>query len=145
MTSPVTAAASQIATDWAALVPPDRTTIGYREETTRARFTGTTGDRVFFFGLPSRESVEAQCGAALSQVLWGLVARLRISQAGRTRDELADAVANESNLLMRAVEKRATWPAGVLEVQTEATAPELDDNGDAIVIFEFLILTEETD
>jgi hypothetical protein len=101
MASPVVATLSAISTAWEALTPPDRTTVTYHELDGRSKRSGTAGDRGFWFSLPHRDEVQGEAGAAASQVRWSCTAELRLSQAGRTRATLADAVANESNKLMR--------------------------------------------
>jgi hypothetical protein len=145
MATPVVATLSAISTAWEALTPPDRTTVTYHELDGRARRSGVAGDRGFVFSLPRRMEAAGHAGVAATQVWWLCSAELRLSQAGRTRATLADAVANESNLLMRSVEKTSSWPSNVNAVVTRGTEVDLDDGGDAIVVLEFDILTSETD
>lgn len=148
MSSPVVTAISQIATDWAALTPPDRTSITYAENVGRRKMTGTAGDRKFWFRPPTRTEVLAQRGTSWSIVEWSVVSELRLSQAGRNLDDLADIATNESNLLMRAVEKRESWPSGVIAVITDDAVTDFEgesENGDLLVSMFFRIQTQETD
>lgn len=146
MSSPVVAFMGQVVTDWEALTPPTRATITYHSLDNKRRLASTAGDRGFAFDLPIRNAVIAEAGAAETQVEWLVNANLRLSQGPFSAYELASAVANESNLLLRAIEIRSSWPAGVLEVITEPTEPERDpDKGDALIKFTFRVLCAETD
>lgn len=147
MTSPVNAALDQIATQWAALTPPDRTAVRYREQPGRRQaMSGTSGDRVFELGLPVREGVIGQTGPSSTTVAWKSQATIQLSQAGRSAGALRRAVANEANLLQRNVEMTSTWPAGVIEVITGPVVPEQPDpKGDVFLTFDLQITTFETD
>jgi hypothetical protein len=137
---------SQISTTWEALTPPDRTTITYHELDGRGRSAGTSGDRGFWFDLPQRSEPILEAGPASSLVSWELEVVLRLSQAGRTRSAMADAVANESTLLARAIEKTSSWPSNTLAVLTRGTRSERDGpDGDALIYFAINLLTSETD
>lgn len=148
MTSPVVEVMNQIATDWIAETPPTRTTSRYHEDTRPAakRRGNTSADRAFWWDLPMRLAPVAEDGSAATQVDWIIRAHLLLSAAGRGFAALADAVANESNQLLRAVEQRTAWPAGVIEVITEDTQPDRDaESGDAEVVMTFRVLCSETD
>jgi hypothetical protein len=144
MASPIVGVMTQIATDWEALTPPDWTAITYEEATELEVLDGVVGDRRFSLRAV-RGNVIGQRGTALSQVEWSVFGSLRLSATGRGLDDLADAVANESNLLLRAIEKRTTWPAGALSVETLPVTEDPQDDGDVLVAFEFACLVEETD
>lgn len=135
---------SNISTLWEALTPPDQTNVSYAENDHKRSFKGAAGHRVFEWGLPPRLGVTAHAGS-IRQVEYELTAMLRLSSSGKTTSTLADRVANETNLLMGAVENASSWPAGVLSVMSETAEAEIDDNGDAEVIFTFITLVEETD
>ena len=147
MSSPVTTLMSTIATTWAALTPPDRTTIAYRELTGHRAHDGTSGDRSFRWRLPQRTETIAERGPDASEVEWALVAELRITAAGRGSAALADAVANETNLLARALEKLSNYGAAtILEVTLDGVSAEIEpESGDAICEFRITALTWETD
>src|SRR5262245_51737323 len=107
-------ALDQIATDWEALTPPDRTTKRYHEVDGKNFLDGSTGDRSFHFEIPTRAEVSINEGVATSQVWWNCVAKVRIGAAGRSIKQVFRASANEGNQLARAIEARSNWPAQVL-------------------------------
>lgn len=146
MSSPLTGVLDQIVTTWEALTPPSRTSVTYHMVDARARLRGDAGDRAFHFDLPVRLSIDGEAGATASQVRWGVRAELRLTQAGRSLEDLFDAVANESNLLSRAVEKTSSWPANVIAVITQPTDPQREeDTGDALISIAMEVVTSETD
>lgn len=130
---------------WVALVPPDRTTVGYHEVDGRRRQQGTAGDRSIEWMLPERAEPVSEAGIDATQVEWAARAVVRLSQAGRSRRELVDAAANEAALLTRAVEKRASWPAGTIAVLTRGVTIERDEDedGDALLELALSITVEE--
>lgn len=147
MTTPLIALMTQIADDWEALTPPDRTSVVYHESDARAMLTGSAGDRGFVFGLATRVVPSGEFGAALTQVTWTFDIMVRFSGSGRSMSARSDAVAREINLLCRSIETRASWPAGVLAVITRDAVPDSADGelGDVIYTLGISALCEETD
>lgn len=147
MTTPIVALMTQIADDWEAVTPPDRTTITYHECDGNSLLAGNAGDRAFAFGLPERGDPVGERGPDMTQVRWQIPITVRFGGSGRSLAARADAVANEINLLMRAIELRSVWPSGVLEVITGAAVPrEIDiDTGDVAYETTVTALVEETD
>ena len=145
MSSPLVLAWAQIATAWEALTPPDRTGATYHQLAGRTQEGGSAGDRSFV-PLPSEiAELAGQGGAALTQTWHRAPMRLRLTQAGRTELALAQAVANESVLLSRSIEKMASMPAGVYGIVVDGTTVERDENEDALITFLIRVLTGETD
>ena len=128
--------------DFEGSTPPYRTNVTYHEVDGRRFLDGKSGSRSFVFGLPTRSSVIGQRGAASGEIEWNQEIMLRLSTSGRSRATLADACANEVNLLMRTAEKRDSWPTGVLEVITEEAEPE-EEGGSVIYTLRMRILTRE--
>lgn len=146
MSSPVILVRQQIADTWEALTPPDRSAVTYHAVESRRKLTGDAGDRGFFLHLPRRGEPIAEAGITASQVPWTIAAELRLSQSGRSIDDLCDASTNESNLLARAIEKTSSWPANTIAVITHAVESTHDEeSGDVIVTFEIEVQTSETD
>lgn len=147
MTTPLIALMTQIADDLEATTPPDRTTITYHECDGRGMLSGTSGDRSFVFGLVTRADPSGERGPEMTQVTWHFPVVIRFGGSGRSLSARADAVASEINLLARQIEKRATWPSGVLEVITGEASPSdsEDDTGDCIYTLGISALVQETD
>lgn len=145
MTATVISAVDAIETLWEALTPPDRTTVSYHRVDTGTALEGNAGDRGFVFDPPVRNAPVAEAGAPASQVEWSIQVRIRLNRSGRDIRSLHNAVANEGNLLARAIEKEPNWPAGVLDVSTGNIIPEVVMGGNVELVTEITILTEETD
>ena len=145
MATPLVAWMDQVSTDFEASTPPDRTDVTYHEVDGKRFLTGSSGARSFMFDLPSRLEPVGEAGAAATQVEWLVPIKLRLPATGRSQQALVDACANETNLLMRTIETRATWPNGVLEVITEEAEPEREDKGDVLYSIPVRVLCNETD
>lgn len=144
MPSPLTTATDTIEAMVAALTPPDRTAVVYALYNGRGEPDGESADRVFWFGVPTRAAPMAERGAALTQIEWSIDFRCRLSANPHNRTTLIDAVANESILLRRAFDNRATsWGSGVLEIIAGDATTELDQQ-DVIITIPLRVLTEET-
>lgn len=143
MTTPFNDAIDQIATDFLALTPPDRTDVTY----THLGDTLEATDRGFFFEPGNRVVVEEVAGSGVTRCQWDTTATLMLSILADGKTDLREAVTNEMNTFARAVERRSTWPSGVLEVWTGDSAPAgLDQElGLARVNLNLFMLTEETD
>lgn len=145
MTSPVTAIMDQISTDWEAATPPDLATQTYRQVEDLELQMGY--NRSFWWQPAVRDQVVSEAadnGAA--QVQWILIAQLYLHMAGRGHRSMVDALANESNLLMRVVERRGAWPTDVVEVVTQRVDGfETLESGDVVVTLVFQVLVAERD
>ena len=144
MTTPVTSVMSTISTLWEAATPPDRTTKPYRE--IQGYELADAVNRSFWWAFPVREGTAAEgADGATAQVMWLVQAELYLSTEGRGRRAMIDAVANETSLLMRQVERNTVWPAGVIEVITQRLdAFEEEASGDVTATLIFSALVEET-
>lgn len=146
MASPLTTVAAALETEWEALVPPDRTAVTYRHVEGPDRHEGSSGDRVFWFDPPRVSTPVAERGAAATEYEHVFDARIRLILEGQTRRALFNRIANEGALLVRAVDKKAetTWGAGILNVITEGTTFERE-NDDGILTIAIRAYTEEAD
>lgn len=145
MASPVVSAIDAIATLWAALTPPTKALPAYKRVEGRVKRTGTTGDRCFYFAGPAVASIDAELGASATHKRWRFEGRFALSQAGRSNKAMVTAIANETALLMRAIDKKASWPSGVLEVQTLSSSVEQEPGEDALISIEIEALCAEED
>jgi hypothetical protein len=138
---------AQVTEDWVSTSPPSRAHVTYHELGDRNEaLSGGSADRGFAWALPDRLEAVSEAGDGTSQVLWALEAQLRLARSGRTQRDLADAVALEQALLLRTVEMRSTWPAGVLAVETGDAVTDVDEtSGDALVSLTLTALVEEAD
>jgi hypothetical protein len=137
-------ALEQIATDWQALTPPDRVTKRYHEIDGKRFLDGASGDRSFYFEIPTRAEPHAESGVRAAQVWWNCVGKVRIGGAGRSVRSLQHASADEGNQLARSIEARSTWPASVLAVVTRDVNGEMDEAGNDIILsVNFDVLTIE--
>lgn len=146
MASPFSTFLSDVTTTWEALTPPDNTSVTYHLVDGHQPLTGISGDRTFYFDDPIRLEPFAHEGPDTTEVDWAFRAVLRISRAGRSILDMAQAIANETNLLYRALEKDASLASGVLSVVTEPAEVERDeDNGDALITLSARVGCTETD
>lgn len=129
MTSPLVACLNQVTTDLEAATPPTDTNLPYREVEGNNEPAGTAGHRKFWYGLPERgEPTEENQNATL--VTYSVPLRLRLDTSGMSMRNQVDAMVNEGSLLMRTLEKRTTWPAGVNSVLTENMREDDEDESD---------------
>lgn len=141
MPTPVNNVIAQIAADWVATQPPDRTTtypyVYASDETVDPN--DQLSHRCFWFepsvrGEPLSETSDS------SLVPYECQAVLILDSDGFTPDEFREALANEAALLARAIEVRTTWPAGTWEVITrKPDPPRLVDEGSTAVMVTFNI------
>ena len=144
MSSPLVSAIGLVSTTWAALTPPDRTSETYREDSSKKLGSDVSNHRMFAFGFPDGPDPDSEDGPGKTIAEWTFSAELFVSSAGRNQREAVEAYANETVLLRRAIDKLASYPAGVLDIQiTEIRSEERGDDRSAI--FTFSALTEETD
>lgn len=143
MAHPLTSLLDEIAEDWEALTPPDRTTIRYHVLDELEPRQGTTSDRGIVWDVPDRIVVESE-SAGTAQTRWACSATLRLGSAGRSRKKLREAVIAETALLMQTIERRTSWPAGVWSVETGDSAASIDpDTEDVLVSLAFEALVGE--
>jgi hypothetical protein len=93
----------------------------------------SSGDRSFFFDVipgPIRS-----VGAPPWELEWTVVAIVRLSATGRSLTALNTALVEESKLLRLAIEGRAAWPAGVVEVVFDPPVRGRDESGDLVLQF----------
>lgn len=143
MAATFTTAHSEAVTLIEALTPPDKTTITYHNVDGIRKFLG---NRVFYFGFPSRLEPALHAGTGQTLVAWSVSIFLRLSQAGRSHDGFVDVVANEANLITRAINTKTDWSAGIYFVEaSEAIAEEDESDGDVVIEFILRIECGETD
>lgn len=145
MASPVVDWMSDVTSLWEALTPPTRTTVTYSEVTSKSVGSGTASHRKFFWHPPIRKASTLETSSS-SLIEWEISAEIRLSINGLSHVEFADAIANESNLLVRAVEKNSSWSAGVTEAIGEDVKPEIDpESEDCVLVLTWRVTTYETD
>lgn len=149
MTTPLNDALDSIATIFAALTPPSRTSITYHRISHAGEIEapGFDADRGFWFDVLGRTTIEERNNqVGLTDWEVGVFCLLLQSPEADGREASQESQANELNLLARALERATVWPAGVLEVETTATGIEVDDDSRATVLsIGLTITTEETD
>ena len=154
MTSPAALFLADMKTLWEALTPPDETSTSYAQLVTGhdigdppgalATPGSSTGHRTFWWSLALTCDPQYEAGAASTLCRWGLTALLMLRGEARTNKTQIRSIANETALLRRAVDKKASWSSGVREVVLGKVVSA--ENGlDAVVHFPFQVLTEETD
>ena len=145
MTSPITSFMADCTTVWEALTPPTRTTLTYSETDGKSQLTGTAGHRKYIWLPPLRQQSTLETTSS-SLIEWMAMMEIRFSIGGASRVDFADLIANETNLLVRAIEKKASWSAGIAEVVGEPSEVEWDpDLEDALVRLTWRVTVYETD
>lgn len=146
MTTPLTAALDQIASDWAALTPPTDPTIAYHRIDDEEGPLGGSDDRGFTFEITGSETLGEGADGNSSQKIWDVSGLLLLGGERMGREDSEEAIANESNLLDRSIDRRAAWPTNVIEVQTEGLGGvERLESGDIALTMNFQVYTGETD
>lgn len=155
MTSPLALFLGDMKTLWEALTPPDETGTPYAQLVlghdvndppmgTPASSSSPKGNRTFWWSLAVQCDPQYEAGAASTLCRWSLTAMLMLRGSSRTNKTQIRAIANEATLLRRAVDKKASWSAGVREVVLGKLFS-VENGLDAVVHFPFAVLTEETD
>jgi len=146
MASPLVTVQSALETEWEALTPPDRTAITYRHTEGQDTNKGFSGDRVFWFDVPSDGTATDERGAVMTEYVHAFVARVRLISAGYTQRTLFNRVANEAALLIRAVDKKSenTWGSGIINVITDGYTTERGKE-EVILSINIRAFTQETD
>lgn len=145
MTAVVNDVIDAIETLWEAETPTDDTGTTYQRYEGRYEPGGTAGDRAFWFTV-SGSGVTGERGASLTERQWEVHAYLLLSAAGRNMKTLQAAVANEGNLLLRAIEADAfSGVSGLIAVETIGFDTEEQDGGDVLLDFTINAHTQESD
>ena len=134
---------TQIATDWEALTPPSETAAKYHLLDEQRDFQGESGHRGFFFDLPRRARTVLQNGST-ETIEWEVNAHVLLSAAGSSMADLADYVADESQLLAKTVENRSSWPANTDVVLVDNVDAEQVDDGNIMLNLELRITVGES-
>lgn len=145
MVSPLVPFMAQVASLWEELDPPDLGQLGYRhiDERQEPDEGDLTADRCFWFEVPVRLGVEGESDT-VAAVRWEVIAQLVLSDAGRSAIELAGAIAEEGNRLLRSIEVTTAWPDGVIEVLTDSYDWDRDDDGGPVLVsLPIEVVTEE--
>lgn len=149
MTTPLNDAFDSIATIFAALTPPSRTSITYHRlsQSGEVEAPGFDADRGFWFEVSGRQTVEERNNqVGLTDWTATIFCLLFQSPEADGREASQESQANELNLLARALERATVWPSGVLEVETTASNIEVDDEQRITLLsIGLTITTEETD
>lgn len=146
------AALQRIAQDWLELIPATRPHARYHAldgaeslgSDPTALGLDLVADRGFMFDVGSRTTIE-ESGTDLARCQYAVVATLVESVGEIGHRDASEILAADIRQLARAVDARVTWPAGVLEVLTEAAEinePE-EDSGLASATLELLLFVEE--
>ncbi len=136
----LTSVMTRIADDVEALTPPTDATLTYHEVDGRRKLSGSAGHRAFWFEPPIRSEV-VLFSSACSVAEWELELKLRLRGAGKSVADAADAVADESDLVARAIEQRADWPIGTYEVLVDTVEPETEESGDTVLTVAMRVTT----
>ncbi len=130
-----------------ALEPPDRPARTFRDLTSRPNAdSAVASDRGFIWSPSTRSEVSGETGAAgpTSLVVWECSFVLLFTMDGKSVRDLNDAIEDETQLIMSALEAIENWPSGVTEIITGSTEVELLGEDGAAVVFEFTITCEES-
>ena len=145
MSSPLVLAVDTVSATWEGLTPPSRASETYKEDQQKKIGADISAHRKFAFGFPEGPDPELQEGTEKTIAAWNITAEVFISSAGRNHRDAVEAYTNEVVLLRRAIDKIANFPAGVLDIDiTDITSDRRGDH-DRAAIFNFSIITEETD
>lgn len=119
MTTPLASVKTQIATDWEALTPPDRTDHLYHQVDGRLE---PGWDRAFWF---DHAHLLRPTGwtAGATTADWLLHIEIQFCAAERSLRDYTDATENCVTQLRRAINTRGTWAAGVYGVQADTAIP----------------------
>ncbi len=100
-------------------------------------------DRGFMFDLPVREGPTGEFGDSVVSVQWRINVFYYLSKTGRGYRELIEAVAEETNHLLLALEGTTNWTGNVLEVITDTTSIEAEDDDLVQVLIPLQVITGE--
>lgn len=128
-----------------ALTPPSRTEVTYSHVDGQNRNEGSSGDRTFWIDIPTELEVQGEAGIQLSQIGWKFAIRVRLNLDGYSVRDQAKAVARESVLLFRGINKipEASLPNGAAVFATGVATERLKNS--VIVSIAVDAWTEETD
>lgn len=148
MSSPLVAFLGALETLIESLTPPDRAEVLYQHVDGTSRPSGSSNDRMFWVDGPATGEPNNQRGAELTTYRYTATLRVLFTEDGYSIRDRFLRVANESALILRAIEKHPenAWGSGVVDVQTEGFALERGrKNETAILAIALSIWTEETD
>lgn len=145
MAAVVNSVIDRIETLWEAATPPDDTGTTYHRYEGKYDPEGTASDRAFWFEIEGT-GVTGQGGTGTTEREWSVEAFLRLTEAGRNMKTMQVAIADEANLLLRAIEKDTfSSVTNAIAVETLGMVAEKEDNGDYILRFSMRVHTQETD
>ena len=130
-----------------AIDPDDRDHVPFRETDGRRK---VTGGRTFYWDEPQRGEAILLNNAA-THVAWTVDLVLILESAGRSRTDMRNTVANDTNQVARVFERAiqaGSWATAglwsVIQDGSPTVERQADGHGDVTITFTFIVETSET-